>query len=316
MDLAVVIVTWKVRDQVLEALRTLQADVAAHGPETHIWVVDNASEDGTVEAIRDCYPQVTVIASERNLGFAGGNNLALRRMGFGDPDVSPGPPGLPRAVFLLNPDTLVHDRAVRTLYEALFAGPGIGLVGARLTYGDGSFQHSAFDFPGFWQTAIELLPVPGRLYESALNGRYPRRLYQNERPFPVGHTLGATMMLRREVIQQVGLFDEQFFMYCEEVDWAIRIRRAGWEIRCVPQAHVTHLVGQSTSQVRPESVVNLWRSRFRLYEKHYHPLKVALIRLIVRLGMRRKIAQTQRDRTLTADQGAALIAAYRAVAAL
>ena len=313
MELAVILVTWNVRDLVLDALRTLLADTAAHGPQAAVWVVDNASSDGTVAAIREQYPQVKVIASEQNLGFAAGNNLALRAIGFGAEAAAE---SLPNAVFLLNPDTLVHDRAVRTLYDALFAAPDVGLVGARLTYGDGSFQHSAFRFPGFWQTVFDLLPMPGRLYDSALNGRYDRRLYERGQPFPVDHMLGATMMLRREVIEQVGMFDEQFFMYCEEIDWSMRIRRAGWQILCVPAAHITHLEGKSTSQIRPESIVNLWRSRFRLYEKHYSPLRVAAIRQVVRLGMQRKIRQTRQDQALSPTQREALIAAYRTVAAL
>ena len=315
MELAVVIVSWNVRDLVLDTLKTLQADVETYGPETQTWVVDNASTDGTVEAIRSKFPQVHLIASDKNLGFAGGNNHALRAIGF-DAPVSPRQDLLPRAVFLLNPDTLVEAQAVRTLYDTLFAADDIGLVGARLTYGDGSFQHSAFGYPGIWQTIIDLLPVPGRLIDSTLNGRYPRALYAGHEPFPVGHPLGATMMLRREVIQQVGLFDDQFFMYCEEVDWAMRIHRAGWRVLCVPTAHVVHLEGQSTVQIRPESILNLWRSRYQLYRKHYSPFKVALIRGVVRLGMRRKIVQTQQDTTLSDSQRAALIDAYRTVAAL
>mgnify|MGYP005838077505 CR=1 FL=1 len=314
MELAVVIVTWNTRDLVLGALRSLQADLSAHGPQAAIWVVDNASTDDTVEAIQADFPQAHVIASDKNLGFAAGNNLALRALGFDNDGV--GSERLPQAVFLLNPDTVVHMGATRTLYEALFARPGVGLVGARLSYADGAFQHSAFRFPGIWQAVVDLFPVPGRLYESALNGRYPRRLYEAGLPFPVDHTLGATMMIRGEVLRQVGLFDERFFMYCEEIDLSMRIRRAGWDIYCVPGAHITHLEGRSTSQVRPQSFLNLWRSRYRLYEKHYSPLKVALLRQIVRLGMRRKIAQARRDGTLTAEERAALVAAYQAVAAL
>ena len=313
-----IIVSWNTRDLTLAALRTLLADLAAHGPAAQVWVVDNASSDGTAAAIRAQYPEVQVIASEENLGFAGGNNLALRTLGFaGETPVESG--ALPRAVFLLNSDTLTHGGATRALYDALFSAPDIGLVGARLTYEDGAFQHSAFRFPGVIQTFIDLFPVPGRLYESAFNGRYARRLYDGEKPFAVDHMLGATMMLRREVIQQVGLFDEQFFMYCEEIDWSMRIRRAGWAILCVPTAHITHLEGQSTSQVRPASVKNLWTSRFQLYEKHYAPWRVALIRRIVRAGMRRKIREAEKDGArgaLPAEQRDALIAAYRAVMAL
>jgi len=316
MDLAVVIVTWNVRDLVLAALRTLQDDLDACGPAAETWVVDNASADGTVEAIRARFPQVKVIASTVNLGFARGNNLGMRTIGFG---ANVPADSLPHAVFLLNPDTLIQPHAVRTLYDTLMADPQVGIVGARLAYEDGSFQHSAFRFPGVIQACYDLFPLPARFYETPLNGRYPRRLYDSNIPFPVDQVLGATMMIRREVIRQTGMFDEQFFMYCEEIDWCMRVRRAGWDIRCVPTARITHLGGKSTSQVRPESFFNLWQSRFRLYEKHYAPLKVALLRQVVRLGMRRKIAQAQREAAcgmITANQRDALIAAYRKVAAL
>ncbi len=313
MDLAVVIVTWNVRDLALDAIRTLREDVAAYGPPTEIWVVDNASADGTAEAIREEFPSVKLVASQENLGFARGNNLALHRIGFG---AETSDSLLPNAVFLLNPDTVVHARSVSTLYDALFSEDNVGLVGARLTYGDGAFQHSAFGFPGIWQTMYDLLPMPGRFYESRLNGRYARSLYEQRDPFSVDHMLGATMMLRRQVIQQTGMFDEQFFMYCEEIDWAMRIRKAGWDICCVPAAHITHLEGQSTRQVRPESFMNLWRSRFQLYTKHYSPVRLSLIRTVVRLGMRRKITAAKHDRALSAAQRDALIDAYRVVASL
>ncbi|MBN2472828.1 MAG: glycosyltransferase family 2 protein [Anaerolineae bacterium] len=313
MELAIVIVTWNVRELVLDAIRTAQEDAHAHGLNTEFWVVDNASADGTAEAVSQVYPAVHLIANQHNLGFAAGNNLALRAMGFGH---GRAPAELPHAVLLLNPDTLIHAGALRTLYEALFAAETTGLVGARLSYGDGSFQHSAFGFPGIWQTLIDLFPVPGRLYASRLNGRYPLQRYESREPFSVDHVLGATMMLRREVIEQTGMFDEQFFMYCEEIDWAMRIREAGWEILCVPNAHVTHLEGKSTGQVRPESYLNLWRSRFQLYAKHYSPLKVSLIRLIVRLGMRRKIQHLRSEAGPDTARQSALIDAYEAVARL
>jgi N-acetylglucosaminyl-diphospho-decaprenol L-rhamnosyltransferase len=319
-DLAVIIVSWNTRDFTLDALRTLCRDLDANGPNAAVWVVDNASSDGTPDAVRHQFPQVTLIASDANLGFAGGNNLALRQIGFSD---TPGQPqaaqSLPKAVYLLNPDTLTQPGATRTLYDALFSLPRAGIVGAQLAYADGSFQHGAFRFPGLRQLLVELFPLPGRFYESEFNGRYPRTAYQRNAPFPVDHTLGATMLIRREAILQTGLFDEQYFMYCEEIDWSFRIRRAGWEIYTVPAAHVTHLVGQSTDQIRPQSVVNLWRSRFRLYQKLYSPLKFQAARLIARLGMRRQIALARRDfaagRLSAADRDA-LIDAYQTVRCL
>jgi GT2 family glycosyltransferase len=313
MDLAVIIVSWNTRDLTLDALRTLYEDLEDHGPDAQVWVVDSASSDGSAEAIRRNFPRVHLIASDTNLGFAGGNNCALREIGFSDqPNASIDPEQLPKAVYLLNPDTRTHKGATRALYDALFTLPHAGVVGARLSYGDDSFQHSAFRFPGLGQLVIDLFPVPGRFYNSALNGRYPLNTYQSSTPFPVDHTLGATMMLRREVIQQTGLFDEQYFMYCEEIDWSMRIRRAGWEIYCVPSAHVTHLGGQSTGQIRPQSLVNLWTSRMRLFKKNYSPLKLWLAQLIIRLGMQRQITITKKSTLSPADQKA-LIEAYRTV---
>ena len=299
-DLAVVVVTWNVRALALEALRTLFADLEAHGPDAEVYVVDCASSDGTAEAIGTAFPQVRLTASGENLGFARANNLALRQIGF----AGQGSSGLPRAVYLLNPDTLTRPGATRALFAALLAHSETGLVGARLAYGDGSFQHSAFRFPGLRQLWMELFPAPARLYDSAFNGRYPRRLYDAGTPFCVDFVLGATMMLRREVVEHTGGVDEQFFMYCEEIDWAWRIRQAGWRVQCVPTAEVVHLAGQSARQVQARSILNLWASRLRLYDKHYPRWKAALARRMVAAGMARR-ARKSCDPTLAE--------AYRAV---
>ncbi|PJF34541.1 MAG: glycosyltransferase family 2 protein [Candidatus Thermofonsia Clade 1 bacterium] len=319
-DLAVIVVTWNVREIVLAALRTLIADLKTTDLNWQVFVVDNASADGTAAAIRAAaFERLTLIESGANLGFGAGNNLALRALGFSD---APGrAPNAPRAVFLLNPDTLVHQGAVAALHQALFSLPYAGLVGPRLSYADGSLQHSAFRFPGLTQIAIDLLPLPaalhGRLYESALNGRYPRRRYAADQPpFVVEHTLGAAMMLHREAIEAAGLFDEGYFMYAEELDWSMRIRRAGWEIYLVPSAHITHLEGQSARQVRPQSVVNLWRSRLRFYRKFYTPLRAWLAAQLIRVGMRFQIGKARRlaaQGAISAADCAALIAAYREV---
>ena len=287
-DLAVVIVTWNVRDLIEDALSSLYANL--NDLTCDVYVVDSASSDGTADLVAKQYPQVKLTACNENLGFVLANNLALRQIGF-ETDRS----DLPSAVFLLNPDTITQSGAVRSLYDRLMADKQAGLVGARLTYGDGSFQHSAFTFPGLRQLWAELFPTPGRLIEHPFNGRYPQALYAAPEPFPVDFMLGATMMLKREVIEQVGLLDEDFFMYCEEIDWAWRIKKAGWQVYCVPQAHVVHLAGQSTSQIKVQSFINLWTSRLKLFRKHYPAWKYQIAKRMVQVGMSRKINQISPD---------------------
>lgn len=284
-DLAVVIVTWNVRALVLEALRSLYADLATSGLSAEVYVVDSASSDGTAAAVARSFPQVRLTASTENLGFGRANNLALRQMGFSQPDTA----SLPPAVYLLNPDTITQPGATRALYDALLAEPQVGLVGAQLFYADGGFQPGAFAFPGLRQLWAEFFPTPGRWIEGRFNGRYPQQLYHDGHPFRIDFPLGAAMMLRREVIQQTDGFDEQFFMYCEEIEWAWRIRNAGWEARCVPAAHIIHLAGQSTVQARARSLINLWTSRLLLFRKHYPAWKYLAARLMIALGMRLKL---------------------------
>jgi len=312
VDLAVVLVSWNVRELVLDALRSLYDDLAVSGLSHKVHVVDNASIDGTTQAIEEAFPQVALTASETNLGFGAGNNLALRQMGFGQADTS----DLPRAVFLLNCDTITKRGATRTMFDALTSAPDVGLVGAQLEFGDGRFQHGAFTFPGIKQLWAELFPTPGRFIEGEFNGRYPRSQYQQNRPFPVDFTLGATMMLRREVIQQTGMFDETFFMYGEEIDWAWRIRNAGWQVLMVPAAHIVHFGAQSTSQVKPLSVINLWASRLHLFDKYFPAWKRWLARHLIVLGMTNRIRQTKADGNLTFSDRRALIDAYRQVRTL
>lgn len=303
-DIAVIIVTWNVRDIVLDALRTLYADLEQSQLDARVIVVDSASSDNTVEAIARQFPQTEIIASQENPGFAGGNNAGIELSGFGKGNAD----DLPRAVYLLNPDTLTDIGATQCLFDTLMSDEKIGLVGARLTFGDGSFQHSSFTFPGLRQLWVEFFPTPGRLIEHPFNGRYPRDLYHGQDPFEVDFMLGATMMIRREVIQETGMFDTQFFMYAEEVDWQWRIRKAGWNILCVPQAHVVHLGGQSTGQAKPRSIVDLWQSRLRLYKKHYPGWKLAIAKKMVVAGMSRKISKAQQENT-----DSAIIDAYRTV---
>lgn len=317
MDLAIVTVSYNTRDLLAACLASALAGLARSGLAGEVWVVDNASVDGSAEMVRQRFPQVRLIAYDENVGFAAGNNLALARLGF--PSQSDASEGNPRHVLFLNPDTQVLGDALGAMVRFLDETPGAGAAGARLVHGDGSFQHSAFAFPGLWQIGIDFFPLHHRLTESRLNGRYPRRWYESGRPFAVDHPLGAALMVRGETLARVGGFDERFFMYCEEIDLCRRIKAAGWEIYCVPRAEIVHHMGQSTRQFRDRMFVALWRSRFLMFDKHEGAWFRWAARRLVRLGL---WAETRRARAAhrrgeIADEAlASRLAAYREVAGL
>jgi len=281
-QLAVVIVSWNVRELLRAGLQSLLSDLEASRIDANVWVVDNASTDGTPELVTSSFPLCHLIVSPINVGFAAGNNLALQQI-LGTP-VRP-----PEFLWLLNPDTRLRKGATRALLDGLSAVPHAGIAGAKLLNPDGSLQHSAFRFPGLLQLAFELFPAPARLYGTALNGRYSTKLYADSAPFFVDHPLGASMLVRTSAVQEVGLLDDQYQMYCEEIDWCWRMRRAGWQAVCVPSAEVIHYGGQSTSQAPIPSFINLWTSRARLYSTYHGPVVRGLARTMVRWGMHRRM---------------------------
>jgi N-acetylglucosaminyl-diphospho-decaprenol L-rhamnosyltransferase len=318
MDLVIVTVSYNTRDLLADCLESTLAGLERSGLDGEIWLVDNASSDGSAEMVRQRFPTVQLIAHDQNLGFAAGNNLALRAMGFGL-SREPGQEPLPRYVLFLNPDTRVVGDALGASVRFMDATPQAGAAGARLVHGDGSFQHSAFAFPGLAQIFFDFFPLHQRLLESRLNGRYPRKWYQAGRPFPIDHPLGAALMVRAEVLARLSGFDEQFFMYCEEIDLCRRIKSAGWEIYCVPQAEIVHLVAQSTRQFRHRMFAALWRSRFLMFEKHETAAFRWAARRLVQSGLwaeaHRATAARKRGEISQAELEARL-AAFREVATL
>ncbi len=274
-SLSVIIVNYNAGSLLSACVRSVLAAWPA-GTGGEIVVVDNASTDGSGERAAAEYGQVRLVRLETNRGFGAALNHGL---------------GLAPAEFalLLNPDTELRPGAIDRMLDTLTAYPNAGLVGPRLIYPDGRLQHSAFRFPDLVQVAVDLFPdLLGRLYDSPLNGRYPAAAYEGRHPFRADFILGACMLGRYRALAEVGFFDEQFFMYCEEVDLAFRLRRAGWEILCEPRAVVVHHGGASTGQVRTEALRWLWQSRFRLFDRYYPPYFRTVARLMVRLAARRR----------------------------
>jgi GT2 family glycosyltransferase len=269
VTVSVIIVTWNVRDLLRACLESLRPPVEEGWVE--VIVVDNGSVDGTAGMVGGMYPGVRLIANTENRGFGAANNqgMAVARAPF---------------LFLLNPDTVVLPQALERLIGFLGTHTRAGVAAPRLRNPDGSLQRNAFRFPGLWQVGLDLFPLHPRLLESSLNGRYRQEPAARE-PFEIDHPLGAAMLVRREVWEQTGGFDESYFMYAEEVDWCWRIRQAGWSIWQVPGAEVIHYGGRSTSQAPDWMFVELWRARYQFFRRHYSaPFNLAA-RLLVRAGM-------------------------------
>jgi N-acetylglucosaminyl-diphospho-decaprenol L-rhamnosyltransferase len=283
--LAVVIVSWNVKNLLDNGLLSLREELKQTAVCAEVWVVDNNSADGSAEMVHKRHPWVHLEVSSENLGFVRGNNLILERLRR---------QGLPDFVWLLNPDTTIQPGALPTLLRFFEEHPRAGLVGPQLLNPDGSLQTSAFRFPDLLQPLFDLGWLPQRFYYSRFNGRYAES-DANGYPFRIDHPLGAAMLARGETIAQAGNLDEQFFMYCEEIDWAWRIRKTGWEVWLVPEAKVIHYGGASTNQVRPAMTAYLWESRAKLYRKHRDPLTRALVRAIVRGTFARKAADATDD---------------------
>ncbi len=303
MHLAIVIVSYNVRDLLRACLQSVYEDVArTPGLHAEVVVVDNASADGSAEMVAEEFPLVRLIASKENLGFAGGNNRGMELLGFGSGSRRERHQGLarPQAVFLLNPDTELQPGALAELTGFLERHPKVGGCCPRLNYGDGRFQHSAFRFPGILQLLLDLHPIP-RLMNTRVNGRYPRHLYEGQKPFPIDFALGAALMVRAEAIDAVGLLDEGYFMYAEEVDWQMRMQQKGWPMYCVPTARVTHYEGQSSRQFRRAMTVALWRSRLRYYQKFHPAWKQTMERWLLARAMKQRISRV--ERLLAAGEG-------------
>jgi GT2 family glycosyltransferase len=268
--LSIIIVSWNVRELLRGCLRSLLAEAV---PARDVIVVDSASSDDSADMLRAEFPDVTLIASPDNIGFVKGNNLALAQLLRATP--------APEFLWLLNPDTIVQPGAVRTLLAFMQAHPRCGLLGPQLQNPDGSLQHGAFALPGLTQLAIDVVPrLQARFRNTSLDGRYPAAAYAGA-PFRIGTPLGAAMLARAQAVREIGLLDDGFEMYSEEIDWANRMHRAGWEVWCEPRAVVKHFGGASSSQASERAERLKWRSRQRYFRKHYNPLKRWLAQRLV-----------------------------------
>ena len=241
-DLSIIIVNYNTADMLVRCLHSIRSQ-SFNNPE--VIVVDNASQDNSLEVIKGILPWVKVIANKRNLGFAKANNQALK--------ISNG-----KYIYFLNPDTELKEGAFNAIIEFMKSNPEVGLAGTRIVNPDGSYQSSIErHYPGERHSKGEL---------SGLKG-------------DIAWVLGASMIARRIVLRDVGGFDERFFIYGDDLDLCLSVRRAGWSIGYIPNAVVVHWGGASEKDTLP---FELWKKKldaeFLFYKKYYSAKTIKAIR--------------------------------------
>lgn len=248
MDLSIAIVNWNTRGMLFGCLKSVYA--TADGLQFEVFVVDNASTDGSQAMVRERFPQVHLIENQENVGFACANNQAIRR-------------GRGRYVLLLNSDTEVYPGALKTMVRFMDVHPQAGACGPQLVNPDSSLQISCHPIltpeREFWR-----LLFLDRLWRRAT---YAQERWDPETPRRVEVVKGACLLLRREALDQVGLLDEQYFMYTEEMDLCYRLAQAGWQLWWVPGAVVKHYGEASSTQVAETMYLQLYRSKIQFHRK-------------------------------------------------
>lgn len=271
LDVSVVIVNYKVRDLLRDCLHSLEHDLGRLSGE--VWVVDNASDDGSVEMVRSEFPWVRLIASSWNRGYGAANNLAIRQ-------------ARGRYVLILNPDTKLPPNAIVDTIAEMEAHPDIGALGPKLVLADGSLDKAcrrSFPSP---EVAFYRLFGLARLFPNHPRfARYNLLNVDEDTPIDVDSVVGAFMLVRREVVERIGMFDEAFRLYGEDLDWAYRIKEAGWRVRYHPAVTVLHYKRQSTNQRSEWSIRAFYEAMHIFYDKHYAKQYPRAFSLLVHAGI-------------------------------
>jgi GT2 family glycosyltransferase len=265
-DLSIIIVNWNTKECLLDCIASIFQKGGAGKAE--IIIVDNGSRDGSENKVKEAFPAIRLIQNDQNLGFAKAVNQGLRKASG-------------RYALLLNPDAQVKEGAIEQLVSFMDAFPNAGVAGVQLLNPDGSKQNSIANFPSL---ATELLN------KSLLRRMFPKRFPGKQKnyigPIEVDSVIGACMIVRREAIDQVGLLDEDYFLFLEETDWCYRMKKAGWKVYYVPQAEIYHFQGKSAEKDKKNVKVEYYRSRYYFFKKNKGSSQwvILLTGLLIRLG--------------------------------
>jgi GT2 family glycosyltransferase len=263
---AIIVLTWNQRDLTLDCLASLAAmDYAVD--RLHIIVVDNGSKDSTATAVRESFPQVTVLENSNNLGFAEGNNVGIRRALEANPDY----------IMLLNNDTTVEPDMLQQLLRVIEPDSTVGIVGPKMLYFD--------RFDTIWCAGSMINWNTGETVR--LQAEQPDQSAADA-VRPVDFITACAILLRREVIDRIGLLDPRFFIYYEETDWCARASEAGWRILYVPRARLYHKVSAAMGTTSPATDYYMVRNSFLFLSKHRTGLK--RLTTLVKTGYRHSLA--------------------------
>ena len=254
IDLSIVIVTWNARDFTLQCLKSLQQQDSALSTETI--VVDNASSDATADMIRRDFPYVRLVENDRNLGFPKGNNVGI--------SLAKG-----KYILLINPDVIVSPTCLGRLVRYMEHDPSIGLLGPRILAPDGAVQRSTMRFPTVWNSFCRALALDSLFRGSRIFGGFLMSDFAHDKTMDVDILNGCFWLVRREVLNQVGLLDEQLFMYGDDLDWCYRFHEAGFRVVFYPQAESVHYGGGTTASAPTFFYIEYRRANLQFWKKHH-----------------------------------------------
>ncbi len=275
-DLAVVIVSYNVSALLKRCLETV---LASAGDITYtVAVVDNNSTDDTVEMVQNEFPSVKLIANKENVGYPAANNQGLRLLGIEDE-------AAPRYALLLNPDTEVPPNCFADFVAYMDQNPDVGVLGPKLVLPSGELDWACRRaFPSPMVSIYRMLGLSRLFPKSPRFGRYNMTYLDIDQLAEVDSVVGAFMMVRTAAVQEVGLLDETFWMYGEDLDWAKRIKDAGWQVIYNPSVTVLH-VKRASSKQNPRAQIEFYKAMPIFYYKHYYDSTPLLLHWLIMLGL-------------------------------
>ena len=264
--LSVAIVNWNTRELLIQALDSIFAP--GPPPTIEVIVVDNASTDGSANAVRERFPQVHLITNTVNEGYARANNQAISA-------------AVGTYILLLNPDVILPPDGLARSVAWLDRHPDAGALGVRQVHPDGRLQRSVRGFPSPAAILCEILGLARLLPASRWFGAYRMTWFQYDHEAEVDQPMGTFLMLSAKAVSEVGLLDEAFPIFFNEVDWCVRCTRSGWKIYFTPDVEIVHYGGASTAQVGAAMAWESRRGLLNFYRKHYSGFWLWPIRTVI-----------------------------------